>query len=123
MERYKGIMFQINGKVEDDVRKIRGIEELSGVKAKNVFGVESEEELNEKMADMTLIDLQKMAVSSGVSGGGTRAVLKEKLRREFIRFKHGGHGLASSVGGQMKLKGKDKKRREKEVFKLMTEGI
>lgn len=116
-------MFQINGKVEDDVEKIRGIESISGIRAKNIFGVESEEELNEKMADMTLIDLQKMAVSSGISGGGSRAVLKEKIRREFVRFKHGSHGLASSFGGQMKLKGKNKKRREKEVFNLMTEGI
>jgi hypothetical protein len=114
---------EINGKMEDEVKKIAGLQEVIGLKAKNVFGVLTPEELDEKMADMAVVDLQRLAVSCGVSGGGSRAVLKAKIRNEFSKFMRGGHGLNIQSSGKMKLLGRDKKSREQQVFDLMTEGI
>lgn len=115
--------YQLNGKMEDDVKKIKGLQDILGIRAKNVFKVESEEELDEKMSDMALVDLQKLAVASGISGGGSRAVLKAKLRAEFSKFKRSGMGCAISKTEPMKLKGKDTKARAQEVNDLMMEGM
>jgi uncharacterized protein YunC (DUF1805 family) len=111
-----------NGKMENDIKKINGIKELIGMKARNVFGVKTIEDLDEKMADLSLVDLQKMAVASGISGGGNRTVLKTKIRSEFLKFMRGNQdGL--QIDSPMKLKGKDKKERELEARSLMMEGF
>ena len=115
--------YEANGKMENDVRKIKGLQDVLGVRAKNVFKVETEEELDAKMADMELVDLQKLAVSSGVSGGGTRMVLKAKIRNEFLKFMRGSHGYSISKSQSLQLKGKNKKDRERNVHQLMTEGL
>lgn len=115
--------YQINGKMEDDVKKIKGIQELTGIKAKNVFGVQTVAQLDEKMSDMALVDLQKLAVSCGIAGGGSRAVLKSKLRSEFSKFLRGSHGFSMSKGETMKLKGKNAKDGEKIIHDLMMEGF
>lgn len=115
--------YEINGKMEDEVAKIKGIQDLVGIKAKNIYRAETEEELDERMSEMDLIDLQRLAVSCGISGGGTRMVLKAKIRNEFSKFLRGGSGFSISKGGTMKLKGRNKKEREKEVMNLMTEGL
>lgn len=114
--------YEVNGKIEDDISKIRGIQDLAGVKAKNVFAVASVEELDEKLTEMSLVDLQRMAVSCGISGGGTRMVLKSKIRNEFLKFSRGGHGYAMSKS-ETGLSGKNIKKREEKIKKLMTEGL
>ena len=114
--------YEVNGKIEDDISKIRGIQELAGVKAKNMFAVASEQELEEKLTEMTLVDLQRMAVSCGISGGGTRMVLKSKIRNEFLKFTRGGHGYAMSKT-ETGLTGKNIKKREAKVKKLIGEGL
>lgn len=113
----------INGKIEDDVKKLNGLQDLIGLKAKNLFGVASTEELDEKMADMNLLDLQKLAVSCGISGGGNRMVLKNKIRNEFLKFAKGSHGFSLQSTEKMKLKGKNKETREKTIQALMMEGF
>ena len=115
--------YQINGKIEDNVDKIKGLQELIGLKAKNVFGVKTVDDLDEKMSEMALIDLQKLAVSCGISGGGSRAVLKSKIRNEFIKFLKGSHGLSITRTENMKIKGKDGFKKEREIHRLMTEGL
>lgn len=115
--------YQINGKLEDDIKKLNGIQDIIGIKAKNIFASASIEELDEKMADMNLVDLQKLAVSCGISGGGTRTVLKTKIRNEFLKFLKGSHGLSLSSQEKMALKGDDKTERERKIHNLMMEGL
>lgn len=115
--------YEINGKIEKEVKEIREVQELVGLKRKNTFGASTVEELEDKFTDMSLVDLQRMAVTSGIGGSGNRAVLKEKIKREFIKFKKGHEGFANQRTEVTKLKGRDKKIREQNVHDLITEGF
>lgn len=107
------------GKIEDTIDKIKGLENLIGLKEKNKFGAKNEEELIEKLGDMQLIDLQRLAISVGVPGGGTRQVLKKKIIDAFLKFMKGGTDTSISTFSKMELKGKNKKNREEEIRELL----
>lgn len=115
--------YLINGKIEDAVEKIGGLQDLIGLRAKNVYGAKTTEELDDKMSEMALVDLQKLAVSCGISGGGNRTVLKQKIRNEFMKFLRGSHGLSLQASGTMQLKGRNAKERERLVHELTMEGF
>lgn len=113
-------MEQANGQDDADIKRLKELENLMGVRTKNPFGVTTVEELNEKIGDMPLIDLQRMAVSAGIPGGGDRRVLKVKLVREFEKFMRGGHGNSFSLTSEFKFTGKGAKKREKNMKELMA---
>jgi len=115
--------YEANGKMEKDIKAIEGLQKDIGIRAKNPFGAKTVEELDKNMADMNLVDLQRIAVSSGISGSGNRMVLKAKIRNEFVKFMRGGHGLALATNEKMKLTGKNKKMREAELHGLLMEGF
>lgn len=71
-------------KIEDpDITKIKEMEEILGIKKSNPFGTSNLEIFKEKLAEMTLIDLQHMCEKIGIFASGSRQDIKEKLVREF----------------------------------------
>ena len=55
----------------------------------NPFKVSTDAELDTKIGDMTLPELQSLAVETGVFPSGNRTTLKNKLKREFNSRTHG----------------------------------
>lgn len=89
--------YEANGKIENEIKKIKGLESLIGLKKVKILKSISAENIDDKLSDMTLVDLQKMAVEMGLSGGGDRMVLKNKIKNEFIKYKNGYGGTALSI--------------------------
>lgn len=85
-----------NGMVED-INTISKLQEALGSRIRNPFGAKTQEELEEKLKDMFLVDLQKMAVSAGISANGDRSILKNRIRSEFGRFLRGSHGQGVTI--------------------------
>jgi hypothetical protein len=70
--------------VEDpDIKKVRELEEILGVKKVNPFGTYNLEVFKEKLSDMTNLDLQNLCERVGIFASGSRMQIKEKLLREF----------------------------------------
>lgn len=55
----------------------------------NPFKVSTDAELDTKIGDMSLPELQSLAVETGVFPSGNRTTLKNKLKREFNSRTHG----------------------------------
>jgi hypothetical protein len=76
----------LDGKVneQDEKSKLRDLESLLNPAASyNPFKANSGEELEAKMGDMSLPELQSLAVETGVFPSGNRTTLKNKLKKEF----------------------------------------
>lgn len=74
-----------DGKVQEDadIKRIKELELALGVEKLNPFGTTNLEILKEKLADMTMIDLQRLCDRVGIFPSGSRQQIKEKLFREF----------------------------------------
>jgi len=73
----------LDGKV-DDHEDIRNLEKMLNPKGVyNPFKASTSEDFEKKMADMSLPELQSMAVETGVFPSGNRTTLKNKLKKEF----------------------------------------
>lgn len=110
--------YQTNGKIEEQIEQINGLKDVIGLRTRNIFKSKTQEELEERMSDMSLIDLQRMAVACGVSGGGNRTVLKNKIKSEFIKFLKGSLDGISSVNNK-KINGSDARHKSELVYELM----
>jgi hypothetical protein len=66
-----------------DIKKVRELEEILGVKKVNPFGTYNLEVFKEKLSDMTNLDLQNLCERVGIFASGSRMQIKEKLLREF----------------------------------------
>lgn len=117
------VKMQIHGKLETEIERLKELQEQMGILAENHFKCNSVEELDTKMSEMTLLDLQKMAISVGIPAGGDRRVLKNKIRTAFEKFVKGGHGYAFSSQSEIEFKGKDAEKRKESLKILMAEGI
>ena len=110
-------MEQTHGKVETPTN-LRRLQNLAGIASKNHFGVTSLSELEAKMADMGLVDLQRMSISVWVSGSGDRLLLKKKITDAFDRFSKDGGGSRIQTQPSSVLKGRDKESRARRVLEL-----
>lgn len=68
----------------------RNLEDLLGFKETNPFGVSSADEFDSALEELQLTNLQEMAVNAGVFPSGTKATLKNKLRKAFAEYTQGG---------------------------------
>ena len=93
-----------NGQLEKEGKKLSKLQDILGVRIKNPFGVTTAEDLDAKMSDMMLVDLQRLAISAGIPGGGDRSILKRKIKTEFEKFMRGGHGQSISVTNNANLR-------------------
>ena len=68
----------------DEKQRVRDLEDLLNPESKNSpFKAKSEDELEANMGDMTIPELQSLAVELGVFPSGNRTTLKNKLKKEF----------------------------------------
>ena len=68
---------------DPDIKKVKELEEILGVKKVNPFGTDNLEVFKEKLSDMTNLDLQNLCERVGIFASGSRMQIKEKLLREF----------------------------------------
>jgi len=76
--------------LEAETAEAKNLEDLLGFPETNPFGVSSAEDFDEKIEELSLTELQEMAVNAGVFPSGTKALLKNKLRKSFGQYTHGG---------------------------------
>ena len=74
-----------DGKVhsDPDIKKVKQLEEILGIKKMNPFGTSNIEIFKEKLNEMTIVDMQHMCEKIGIFASGSRQQIKEKLLREF----------------------------------------
>ena len=84
--------------VEDaDIKKVKELEEILGVKKVNPFGTYNLEVFKEKLSDMTNLDLQNLCEKVGIFASGSRMQIKEKLLREFKSVARGTISMTSEL--------------------------
>ena len=88
-------MMYTDGKaaVQTEEERLNDLEKILNPAAlSNKFGSQTEADFETKMADMTIPELQSLAVSVGVFPSGSRTTLKNKLLKEFKQSVFGGKG-------------------------------
>lgn len=84
--------------IEDaDIKKVKELEEILGVKKVNPFGTYNLEVFKEKLSDMTNLDLQNLCEKVGIFASGSRMQIKEKLLREFKSVARGTISMTSEL--------------------------
>lgn len=84
-----------NGKsYEEDIDRVRKLEELLDVKQTNPFGTSDIRVFEANLAEMNLTDMQAVAVRAGVFPNGNQTILKQKLIKA---FKSEGYGSVNAV--------------------------
>ena len=79
-----------SGKIDDEtISHIEELEKTLGVHEVNHFGTNDPKIFENKMSDMTLVDLQRLCGKVRLFASGNRKELKEKLRKEFRRVTKG----------------------------------
>ena len=73
-----------DGKNEAQPR--RSVEDILGIHEKNKFGAKSEAEFNEKLNNMSINEMQELAVTVGIFPSGTKPMLKNKLKKAFGEY-------------------------------------
>lgn len=104
-----------------DIEKIKNLESLLGVKSSNAYGTRDRDVFEGQLTDMTMTDLQTLAVRVGVFPSGTRSSLKNKLLKQFLTDTRGGTGVILNKDTQKKLDLSDPK--QARCHKLMNEGL
>jgi len=106
--------------IADEAAEARNLEDILGFPQTNPFGVSSAEDFDETIETLSLTELQEMAVTAGVFPSGTKATLKNKLRKSFGEYTHGGSGkvvqITKPIIDPESTKGKA-------LLKLMQEGF
>lgn len=87
--------------IAKDIGEIKDLEDLLGVKQTNPFRTTNEAILKERMGEMTLSDLQSMAVQVGILPSGNKLNLKTKITKAFKS--HAGAGTGYNIGWQRPL--------------------
>ena len=77
-----------DGKDRDsnEIQKMKDLEEILGIKSVNPYGTLNREIFEEKLGDMTLTDMQSMAMQIGYPPTRDRHALKKGLRKSFDSF-------------------------------------
>ncbi len=103
-----------------ETAEARSLEDILGFPETNPYGVSSAEDFDEKVEELSLTELQEMAVNAGVFPSGTKALLKNKLRKSFAQYTHGGTGKVVQI--TKPIVDPDSKQ-GKALLKLMQEGF
>lgn len=85
-----------DGKDDDRKNVAKTVEQLMAVKSRDPFKLASGESFEEAVNNMSLSQLQEIAVKSGVFPSGTKATLKNKLLKEYENRSEGRYGAPSS---------------------------
>ena len=113
-----------DGKKEDRVKKARELEEMVGISDVNPYGTTIASVFDDKLDQMTLVDLQSLAVKVGEFPSGTQTTLKKKLKKSFRDYQRGSGSFVAPSLAQEVSSGVDRDSPEfKKALKLMKEGL
>jgi hypothetical protein len=106
--------------IADEAAEARNLEDIMGFPQTNPFGVSSAEDFDETIENLSLTELQEMAVNAGVFPSGTKPTLKNKLRKSFAEYTHGGSGKVVQITKPIV---DPESKKGKALLKLMQEGF
>ena len=93
------------------------VEELMSVDTRDPFRLASGESFEDAVTNMSLSELQEIAVKSGVFPSGTKATLRNKLLKEFENRTQGRYGAST----QSKPIVDPKSKKAKEILRIINE--
>ena len=102
------------------IEEVKDLEQLLGVQQSNPFQTTSTEILTERMNEMTLTDLQGMAIKVGILPSGNKLNLKNKIMKAFKS--HGGAGAGYNIGYQRPLVDPSSQAAQ-DILKISREGF
>lgn len=70
----------------DEIQKMKDLEEVLGLRQMNPYGTHNREIFDEKLDDMTMTDMQSLAMEIGFPPTRDRHALKRGLRKSFDSF-------------------------------------
>jgi hypothetical protein len=70
----------------DEIQKMKDLEEVLGIRQMNPYGTLDRDIFDEKLADMTVTDMQSLAMQIGFPPTRDRMALKRGLRKNFDAF-------------------------------------
>jgi len=74
---------------DDEIEKVRNLENLLGVQYINPFGTNDKNVFEKKLEECNLSSLQALAQKAGIFPGHNKERLKDQLRNEFRRITRG----------------------------------
>jgi len=93
----KKTKYKADGKTNDSrIQKQKEIEDILQMNGSNPFGAESEDDLKEKLSEMSMIDLQNLAMKANVFPSGSRSTLKNKLIKAY-KARSQGKGMSRAL--------------------------
>ena len=92
----KKTMQYADGRADQRGDLAQTVESLMSVKPKDPFKLSSGEDFGDAVGNLSLSELQEIAVNAGVFPSGTKATLKNKLLKEYENITHGRYGASSS---------------------------
>ena len=94
----RGKQYKADGKVTtaQQIQQQRDIDEILQMNGSNPFGTEDEDKFKEKLSDMSMVDLQNLAMKANVFPSGSRSTLKNKLIKAH-KARSQGKGVSRSV--------------------------
>lgn len=102
------------------IDEVKDLEQLLGVQQTNPFRTTSEAVLTERMSEMTLTDLQGLAINVGILPSGNKLSLKTKIMKAFKS--HGGAGAGYNIGYQRPLVDPSSQAAQ-DILKISREGF
>lgn len=64
----------------------KSVEDILGIQEKNHFNAKTEAEFDDNLKDMSVTQMQEMAVNAGVFPSGTKPMLRNKLKKAFAEY-------------------------------------
>lgn len=95
-QKSKKITQYADGRADNRGNLAQTVEQLMSVKPKDPFRLASGENFADAASNLSLSELQEIAVQAGVFPSGTKATLKNKLLKEYENITHGRYGSSSS---------------------------
>jgi hypothetical protein len=112
-----------DGKQDEKIRKAKELEDLVGLNQVNPYGTSVIELFEEKLNDMTLVDMQALAVTVGVFPSGTKTSLRKKLEKSFRDYQRGSASFIIPPAGPICENADRDSEQFKKALDLMKEGL
>ena len=112
-----------DGKQEEKIRKAKELEELVGLNQVNPYGTTVPDLFEAKLSEMTLVDMQALAVTVGVFPSGTKTTLRKKLEKSFRDYQRGSNSFIMPPSTPICEKADRDSEGFKRALDLMKEGL
>jgi hypothetical protein len=112
-------MEQTTGK--DYIQKTKELEDILGIKETNPFKTSNANLFQENLSEMTLVDMQSLAVRVGVMPSANKTNLKKRLMKEFEHRNKSKTVIGAADSRQVELDKNDPN--FEEVSKFLREGM